>query len=153
MSRTQFRAFLLFPLVACSGDDNSDDTAAEPVESYACVHIAEGGLVDFAPDRAEAGSITVGREPWRVNVIRDTVGFVAFGTDAPVDLVLQLDFARAVTAVWSDDARTALDPGDPNPNCDTDIPEVLYLSVPAGEHQLEVGPIFQGNVWLMLSEP
>lgn len=140
-------------LVGCSGGDDDDGAEAEPVESYACVHIAEGGLVDFAPVREDAESITVGRDPWRVNVIQDQVGYVAFETSAPSELVLQLDFARAVPAVWTGEDRTALDPGDPNPNCDTDLPEVLYFSVPAGEHWIEIGPIFQGNVWLMLSEP
>ena len=140
-------------LVGCGGGGSKDEAEVEPVESYACVHIAEGGLVDFSPVREEAESITVGRDPWRVNVIQDEVGYVAFETSGPADLVLQLDFARAVPAVWSGEDRTALDPGDPNPNCDTDLPEVLYFSVPAGAHQLEIGPIFQGNVWLMLSEP
>lgn len=154
MVRAMYRNTWIVAVVAagCNGGGDDDGAGAEPVETYACLHIAEGSLLDFSQDRAAAESITVGREPWRVNVIQNEVGYVAFETSGAADLVLLLDFVRAVPAVWNDDERIELDPGEPNPNCDEDLPEVLYFSVPGGSHWLEIGPIYQGNVWMMLEE-
>ncbi|MEQ1507939.1 MAG: hypothetical protein ABMB14_37270 [Myxococcota bacterium] len=137
--------------VGCAGD--AEEAEPEPVETYACVHVADGDLVDVSHDRAASESIAVGREPYRMILVPDEAGYVAFSTAGPADLVLQLDFAAAVKAVWNGDERVALEPGEPNPNCDSDIVEVDYLSVPAGDHALEVGPAFQATVWAMLSEP
>ncbi|MEQ1564002.1 MAG: hypothetical protein ABMA64_00065 [Myxococcota bacterium] len=138
----------LAALVACGRSEGDD---APPVEAYACLHIAEGTILDVADSREEADTIAVGRDPYRVNVMPGVAGYVRFETDAPSDLVLLLDFAGAVPAVWSGEDRVEITPGEPNPNCDVDLLEVDYLSVPAGEHWLEIGPVYQGNVWLMLA--
>jgi hypothetical protein len=140
-----------FGAVACSGDEETP--GQDPVEVYACVHIAEGEITDVAPTREEARTIAVGRDPYRVNLYPGEAGYLGFETAGPAELVLQLDFAGAAAAVWSGEDRQPIEPGDPNPNCDGDIPEVDYLSVPAGQHWLELGPAYQGNVWLLLSEP
>lgn len=137
-------------LVGCDG--KAEEEVLEPVEPYACVHIADGELVDFAEVREEANTITVGREPWRVIIVQATVGYVAFETSGDTDLVLLLDYPGAVPAVWNGEERIALESGSPNPSCDEDLPEVLYFSVPGGSHALEIGPIYQAAVWLMLAE-
>src|SRR5688572_24003924 len=115
MVRAMRRMLAVAVLVGCKGGDDGEE-AVEPVEEYACVHIAEGQLTDFAEVREEARTITVGREPWRINILQDTVGYVAFDSPA-ADLVLQLDYAGAVPAVWNGEERVALEPGEPNPNC------------------------------------
>lgn len=145
------RALLAATIAGCSGGEG-DAPVEEPIESYACVHVAEGDLVDVALVREEAESITVGREPYRVILVPGETGYVAFDTAAAADLVLLLDYAGPVHAVWNGEDRVELTPGDPNPNCDADLVEVDYLSVPAGAHWLEIGPAYQATVWMMLGE-
>lgn len=136
--------FLLFS--ACDG--GGDDEATVPIEEYACLHVAEGDVVDVAASRADANEITPGRDPYRVNLLPGAAGYLKFEADGP--LVLLVDFAGAVPAVWTGEDRVPLDPGDADPYCDADIPEVQTIDVGAGEHVLEVGPIYQANVWMML---
>lgn len=120
----------LAALTACGG---AEEPTEEPVESYACVHVNEGDVLDVALDRAEAREITVGRDPYRINLFPGEAGYVAFSTPGPASLVALVDFVGAVPAVWNGDDRVPLDPGAPNPNCDEDLPEVLYFDVPSGE--------------------
>lgn len=140
---------LCLPAFACNS--SSEEEAAPPIEEYACLHIAEGDIIDVSLDRTSAKTIEVGREPYRVNLYPNEAGFVAFDRAAR-DLVLLLDFAGAVPAVWTGEERQEIPPGSPNPSCDADLVEVLYFSVPEGDHALEVGPAFQGAVWMMLGE-
>lgn len=138
--------------VLAGGCGGGAGAAGEPVEHYACVHIAEGEILDVATTREDADTIELGRAPYRVNLYPGVAGYLRFQTSGPTDLVLLLDYPGAAPAVWNGDEREPIEPGDPNPNCDTDIVEVDYLSVPGGEHWLELGPVFQGNVWLMLAD-
>jgi hypothetical protein len=148
MTRTNLIAFLL--VSACG--TGQDGEAVEPIEDYACVHIVQGDIVDAATDRADATTIEVGRDPYRVNLPPGEAGFVRFESGA-TDLVLLLDFAGAAKAVWSGEDRQEITPGGPDDTCPTDIVEADYLSVPDGEHWLELGPAYQANVWLVLGEP
>ena len=138
---------LLAFAVGCSGDEEDGDTT--PIEEYACVHIVEGDIVDVAASRDLASEITPGRAPYRVNLLQDQVGFLRFQADGG-PLVLLTDFAGATPAVWTGETREELPAGNANPNCDEDIPSVQDLDLAAGEHFLELGPVFQANVWLML---
>lgn len=141
---------LSFALPACS--DGGGDAEETSIEAYACLHIAEGDILDVSLERSEAEEIEVGRNPYRVNLYPGSAGYISFDSAAR-DLALMLDFAGAIPAVWTGEQRTEIPPGQPNPNCDVDLVEVLYFSVPEGEHALEVGPAFQGAIWLMLGEP
>jgi hypothetical protein len=139
--------------VACSGDDGTDPTGTdEPFADWACTQIATGEIVDVAASREEAGTIEVGRHAYRVNLLPGTAGFVGFSTAGAADLTLALDFAGAVPAWWNGDERVPLEPGEPNPGCDTDLPEVLTIPATGGAAWLEVGPVYQGAVWLALGE-
>lgn len=135
-------------LAGCS-DGGGDGGDAPPIEEYACVHVVEGDLVDVAATREEASEITPGREPYRVNLLPGVAGFLRFQANGE-GLVLLTDFAGAASAVWTGEERTPLEPGAPDPHCDEDIPSVQDVPVGAGEHFLELGPIYQANVWLML---
>lgn len=151
MTRATLLATGIGLTAGCAGGDD-DEQLEEPIESYACVHIAEGDLVDVGLTREEAEPITVGRLPWRVILVPGETGYVSFSTAGPTDLVLLLDYAGPVHAVWNGEERVDIDPGGPNTNCDEDIVEVDYFSVPAGDHWLEVGPAYQATVWMMLGE-
>src|SRR5687767_2824100 len=94
MYRIPWIAALL--VAGCNGSDDGEDDGAQPIEDYACFQLAAGELVDFSEVREEARTITVGREPWRVNVIENTVGYLAFETSGATDLVLLVDFVRSV---------------------------------------------------------
>jgi len=141
------RIALLAFLAGCSGGDDDGDTT--PIEEYACVHIVEGDIVDAAASREAAPEITPGRSPYRVNLAQDTIGFLKFRSDGG-PLVLLTDFAGATPAVWTGETREELPAGAPDSYCDEDLPSVQDVDVGSGEHFLELGPIFQGNVWLML---
>jgi hypothetical protein len=137
-------------LVGCGGEgDGGDD---QPLEEYACTQLATGELIDAVPDRAEARTLTIGRGAYRVNLIRDTVGYVAFETEGPADLTLVVDHPGAVPAWWEGDTRNELDAASPNPACETDLPQLSTLSTGGGVGALEVGPIAEGAIWLMLGE-
>ena len=152
MVRAMRRIPVLFvPCTLACADGGKEEQDQQSVEQYACLHIAEGELRDVSLYPEQAGSIEVGRTPYRVNVYPQQAGYLAFD-EAARDLVLLLDFAGAVPAVWTGEERTELTPGEPNPHCDEDLVEVLYFSVPEGPHLLEVGPIFEANVWMMLAE-
>ncbi|MEZ4237621.1 MAG: hypothetical protein R3F59_16035 [Myxococcota bacterium] len=138
-------------LTACDGG-KGDETAEPSLEEYACLHIAEGSVVDVALDRADAHTIDVGRAPYRVNLYPGEAGYLQFETAGAADLTLLLDFAGAVPAVWTGEDRTELTPDGADDVCPDDIAEVLPVSVGGGTHWLEVGPAFQGNVWMMLAE-
>lgn len=139
--------------VACNGDGDTDPTGTEePFAEWACTQIATGEIVDVAASREEARTIEVGRQPYRVNLLPGTAGYLAFSTASAADLTLVLDFAGAVPAWWDGDERVPLDAGEPNPGCDTDLPEVLTIPAPGGPAWLEVGPVYQGAVWLALGE-
>jgi hypothetical protein len=135
-------------LSGCAGGDK-DEGEEVPIEEYACLHIAEGEIVDMALSKEEARTLEVGRTPYRVNMYSEEVGYVAFDSPAQ-QLVLLMDFAGAVPAVWTGEERTELEPGSPNPNCEVDLLEVLYFDVPGGQHLLELGPVYVGSVWMML---
>jgi hypothetical protein len=152
---TKFARVLTLPVLAaggCSGEGDAEAEQEPPVEEYACLHIAEGQIVDVSLERADARTITVGREPYRVNLYPGEAGFLRFEAGAAAELVLVLDHPGSVPAVWTDDDRIELDPGAPNDSCEEDLPEVIAFQVGAGEHWLEVGPAFQGNIWMMLAE-
>ena len=51
-------------------------------------------------------------------------------------------------AWWDGETRSELSCG-PNPTCPDDLPYVATFTA-NGSGWLEIGPIFQGNVWLML---
>ena len=136
-------------LVAC-GANGKDDEEVEPIEVYGCVHIAEGDILDVAATREDARAITVGRSPYRVNLLPSVAGYVSFEPDGADDLTLLVDFAGAAMAVWQGEDRIELTNGAANPNCDEDIPETHTVPVGSGTHWLELGPAFQANVWLML---
>jgi hypothetical protein len=148
MVRAMRKILILGGLSGCAGGEKDGDEGV-PIEEYACLHIAEGEIVDVALAREEARTIEVGREPYRVNLYPEEAGYVAFESPAQ-ELVLLLDFAGAVPAVWTGEERTELEPGAPNPNCEVDLLEVIYLSVPEGQHWLELGPTYQANIWVML---
>ena len=146
LSPTAIAAFL--PLVACSGPE---EEPTEPTAEYACLHVAEGTIVDVAPDRASASTIDVGREPYRVNLVSGVAGYLAFDLTASTDLVLLADWPDAVAAVWTGEDRQAIEGAQPNPFCDEDLPMHYEISLAAGTHHLEIGPIYQGNVWMMVA--
>ena len=133
-------------LAACAGDDQGD--LPPPIEEYACVHIVEGDILDVSASREDAPEIAVGREPYRVNLLQDVPGYVRFTSDGS-PLVLLTDFVGATPAVWTGETREELAVGVANPSCDEDLPSVQDVDVAAGEHLLELGPVFQANVWLM----
>lgn len=142
-------AALLLPLVACAGDEETE--AIEPIAEWACVHVAEGTILDAGASREEAPEIAIARAPYRVNLRPGAAGFLGFEVDAAADVALLVDFAGAVPALWRGETREALAPGAADPSCPDDLPESWVLSVDAGPHWLEVGPAFQGNVWLLLA--
>jgi hypothetical protein len=138
---------LLLLAAACAGDEATGDPT--PIEEHACVHIVEGDILDVSPTRDDAPEITVGREPYRVNLLQGAPGFLRFTSDG-APLVLITDFAGAAPAVWTGETREELPAGSPDPFCDEDLPSVQDVDLPAGDHVLELGPVFQANVWLML---
>jgi hypothetical protein len=146
--RKILQILLLGVLPGCEGG-GKEDGGEVPIEEYACLHIAEGEILDVALTRDEARSIEVGRTPYRVNLYPEEAGYVAFESEGE-DLVLLMDFAGAAPAVWTGEERDALEPGSPNPDCEADLLEVIYLSVPGGQHWLELGPTYQASIWLML---
>lgn len=146
----RFRWVALVGLVAC-GKDGGTTGDETPIEEFACTQIASGEIVDVAATREEAREIEVGRTPWRVNLLPGQAGYVSFAAPGG-ELTLVLDFAGAVPAWWDGEERMALDPGEPNPSCDTDLPEVLHFTASGGPAWLEVGPANQGAVWMMLGQ-
>lgn len=146
-------ALLLACLCAagCAGDGGGESEAEDSLETYACLHVAEGSILDVGQTREDAPTITIGRDPYRVNLYSGEAGYLRFETQGPEELVLQTDFAGTGSAVWNGEERVEIAAWGPNPTCEEDLPETFSLSVPGGEHWLEIGPVFQGNVWLMLS--
>ena len=137
--------------VACAGGgDGSEET--DPLETYACLNVADGDLIDVALTREEAPTITIGRDPYIVNLYPEQAGFLKFDVAAATTLVLQTDFVGAVPGLWVGDERQEVVPFGPNPTCEEDLPEATSLDVGPGPHWLEVGPVFQASVWLMLAE-
>ncbi len=142
-------------LLGCGGEgDGKDDPTVdeEPLTTWACVHIAEGTVIDGGATREEAPTLALGRSPWRVNLLTGVPNYVRFQVETPGDYTLLTDEADAVPAVWAGEARLELPGGEPNPECPADLPEVQTLSLEAGEHWLEIGPLFQGNLWLVLGQ-
>jgi hypothetical protein len=139
-------------LAACNGGDDDTQGTDEPIESYACTQIAVGDILDVSAVREEARSLTVGRTPYRVNLLTGVPGFVAFETDGATDLTLLLSDADVAAAWWDGGDRVAFEPGEPNPGCDADIAEVQQITTSGGPAWLELGPALQGSVWLMLGE-
>lgn len=138
-------------VLGCAGEGGGDGTDAEdPLTTWACVHVAEGTLLDGGATREEAPTMTPGRTPYRVNLLPAVPNFVRFEVDEGGEWTLLADEAGAVPAVWAGEARAELPAGQPDPECDEDIPSVQTLALEAGEHWLEIGPLYQGNVWLVL---
>lgn len=137
-------------LAACGkdGDGTGDET---PIEEYACTQIAVGDIVDVAATREEAREIDVGRSPWRVNLLPGQAGYVRFSPPGG-ELTLIADFAGGIPAWWDGEERVAFDPGEPDASCDTDLPEVQRFTPSGGSAWLEVGPAYQGAIWLMLGQ-
>lgn len=125
----------------------------QPSAEYGCLHIAEGTLVDVSAERSTASVIVVGREPYRINMLPDVPGFVAVESPAGGDVVVLADFPDTLTALWRGDDREEVAAGEPNPYCEEDIPALYEISLAAGTNHLELGPVFQGNVWLMIAAP
>jgi hypothetical protein len=136
----------------CDGGDGDGTGTDEPLELYACTQIATGEVVDVAATREEARSIEVGRTPWRVNLLPGVAGFVGFETEGAAELTLVLNYPGVAAAWWDGDTREAFAPGEPNPNCDEDLPELQTFTTSGGPAWLELGPANQGSVWLMLGE-
>ncbi|MCB9685610.1 MAG: hypothetical protein H6738_10650 [Alphaproteobacteria bacterium] len=139
--------------VACGGGgDDGGTTALEPIETWACVHVAEGAIVDASTTRADAGSISPGRSPYRVNIVQAETNYVAFDVTSGGTWTLLADAADALPAVWEGDDRIELDASVPDPECDEDIPEMRTVQLQPGPHHLEIGPVFQGNVWIVVGQ-
>jgi hypothetical protein len=149
MSRGRPILFLL--LGACAGG-GEEPPPLDPIESWACLHVAEGELVDVIPDREAAETVAVGQFSYRAILVPEEIGFIRFDTTGPAELALLLDFPGAVHAIWNGDESVDVEPGGPNPSCDEDIVEVNYLSVPGGAHWLELGDVNNATVWFVLGE-
>ena len=135
---------------ACSGEP---EVAEISTAEYGCLHIAEGQLADVSTERSAAVTLSLGRDPYRINMLPDVPGFVALELGAETPVVVLTDFAGTLSAVWRGDEREELPEGAPDPYCDEDIPEHHELTLAAGTNHLELGPVYQGNVWLMIAEP
>lgn len=144
------RIVLLAAAAAACGGDGPTTPTLEPLEAWACTHVAEGDVVDASLDRGAAPSVPTGRSPLRVNIVSGETNFLAFDVDTAQAWVLLADQAGALPAVWEGDARVELDPAVTDPSCDEDLPEMRRVELGAGPHHVEVGPVFQGNVWMVL---
>lgn len=141
---------LLLTTAACTEEPEPE---APSTAEYGCLHIAEGALADVSPERQAATTLTLGREPYRINMLPDVPGFVGLELAQETPVVVLVDFAGTLSAVWRGDDREEVSGGEPNPYCEDDIPEHHELTLAAGTNHLELGPVFQGNVWLMIAEP
>ncbi|MCA9492500.1 MAG: hypothetical protein KC621_21350 [Myxococcales bacterium] len=140
-------------LVGCGGDGGDGGTTPlEPIEDWACLHVAEGTIADASTDRADAGSIAPGRAPYRVNIVQAEPNYVAFDVSSAGTWTLLAEATGALPAVWEGDDRIELDAAVPDPSCEGDIPEMRTVELAPGPHHLEIGPIFQGNVWIVLGQ-
>ena len=140
-------------LLLCACDGGEEPAPEQPTAEYGCLHVAEGTIVDVSADRQAARTITAGRDPYRVNLLPNEPGFLKLELGSPTDLVVLLDQQGALPAVWRGDEREELGAGEPDPFCDEDIPEMHEISLPGGPSWLELGPVFQANVWMLVATP
>ena len=139
---------------ACSAGGGDDGEGSEQqTAEYACLHVAEGTIVDVSGERESARTITLGREPYRVNLLPDVPGFLRIDAGTATDVVVLVDQVGMFAALWRGDDREALEPGEPNPFCEQDITEMHEVSLASGTNWLELGPVYQANVWMMIATP
>ncbi|MBX2800325.1 MAG: hypothetical protein KTR31_21780 [Myxococcales bacterium] len=138
-------------LVACAGESETD--LQQELDVYACGVTTQGTLLDGSATRAAAREAPVGRDPVRVNLLQDQANFVTINADDDVTVTLFLDHPGALTAVWSGETRTEVTNSVTNEFCPGSIPERLVTPLGKGLHHLELGPVEQAAVWLLVGDP